>query len=218
MIGAAKIADWDSYAKSFLTVFPSEMLVLNREAVSWMTGDMADFGCGSGKVIPIALDQSQVSSYVGIDMSVQMVKNARMMAGRFPGKKCSIIQGSIESVVLRQVDSALSINSYYTWPNPEIMLSHIHNQLKGNGVFVLATINPSIDMPALLTAAEKELIAHPHWNEFRQHNLDICTSRQVNFVDLDDLINQVRSVGFRVVEAHQRLYGGGLNFLVLKKN
>lgn len=213
-----KIVDWDAYSMSFQSVMPSDMLKLNKEAAQWLNGNVADFGCGGGKLIPFALEQSRVASYTGIDASVKMVKCARWMANQFQHKHCVIIQDRIESVSLQPVDSAVSINSYYTWPNPELVLSHIYEQLKESAFFILATINPLIDMPALLEAAEKELVAHPHWNDFKQHNLDIYNSESINLVEMDYLVGQVRNIGFQLKEVHANLYGGGLNFLVLKKS
>lgn len=211
------ITDWDAYSLSFQSVMPSEMLKLNRETTQWLNGSVADFGCGGGKIIPFVLEQERVTSYTGIDASMDMVERARWMADRFCQKQCNIIHDKIQSVLLPPVDSAVSINSYYTWPDPESVLLHIHKQLKEDALFVLATINASIDMPALLEDAEKELAAHPHWNAFKQHNMDIYASDSINLVSMDSLIGQVRQMGFQIIEAHTNLYKGGLNFLVIKK-
>ena len=132
--------------------------------------------------------------------------------------KAVLVNKAIEDVSLHRTDSALSINSYYVWPDPLKVLVHIHKQLSTGSCFVLATINSSIDMPALLAEAEKELIAHPHGAEFKQHNLGISTSRDINLVDMDTLIGQVRNVGFRVGAAHQNLYDGGLSLVVCYKH
>lgn len=211
------ITDWNAYSRSFQSVMPSEMLRLNTEAAGWMSGRVADFGCGGGKIIPFVLDQSRVTNYTGIDMSADMVRRACWMAEQFPQKPSDIIHARIESVSMEPVDSAVSLNSYYTWPDSLSVLKHIFTQLKKNAVFVLATINPSIDMPRLLARAEMEMVGHPHWDEFKQHNMKICRSPDVNFVSMNELIMQAITVGFEVIEAHQHLYGGGLNFLVLER-
>ncbi len=211
------IADWDAYSLSFQSVMPSQMLNLNREVSSYMFGNVADFGCGGGKIIPFIMDRGNVESYTGIDSSADMVKKARWMAQQFASKPAVIIDNTIEAVDLQEMDSALSINSFYTWGEPERVLSHIFHQLKAGALFVLATINSAIDMPTLLNEAEMELIAHPHWLEFKNHNLSISESDYANFIEMDDLIKQVQNVGFKVEEAHKNLYLGGLNFLVLLK-
>lgn len=214
----SRIANWDAYSVPFTSVMPQQMLRLNQEVASYMRGDVADFGCGGGKIIPFLLTKDTVSSYTGIDSSKDMIERARWMARQYSPGKAILINNKIEDVSLRHTDSALSINSYYVWPDPMKVLAHIHMQLTTGSCFVLATINSSIDMPALLAEAEKELIAHPHWAEFKQHNLGISASRDINLVDMDTLIGQIRYVGFRVRAAHQSLYNGGLSFVVCDKH
>lgn len=209
------IADWDAYSEPFLSVMPSKMLILNKTVAEYATGHVADYGCGAGKIIPFVLAQSQVKSYTGIDASAAMVKRARWVSSQFADKQSTILHSFIEQASLTRVDTAISINSYYAWDNPVMVLQHIRSQLDHGSTFILATINSTIDMQGLLEEAERELIAHPHWQEFKRHNLQIKASDDTNFISLDRLIGQVREVGFQVQEAHCRLYDGGLNFLVL---
>jgi len=211
------IADWDAYAQSFQSVMPSKMLQLNKEVASHVYGNVADFGCGAGKILPFVVNQKSVRSYTGIDLASDMVEKARWMAERFPNKPIKIIENRIEEVTLESVDSAMSINSYYTWLKPASVLAHIYKQIKPGGLFILVTVNPDIDMPGLLQEAEMELVAHPHWEDFKMHNLAIMDSEQANFVDLGTLLSAASESGFRVLEAHQKLYAGGLNFLVLSR-
>ena len=214
-----KIIDWCQYADSFQSVMPEEMIKLNKEAASLMKGRVTDFGCGSGKLLPYVLDEGNVDEYVGVDMSAEMVKGARWMSTQFPQKKSVFVQSSIESYNAQSLaHSAVSINSYYSWPNPVVILEHIFRQLKNNAIFVLATINDRVDMEALLEAAKKDQISNPHWDDFVKHNMDIMKSRDSNLVDLDCLIKQVQGVGFKVTEAHTKFYLGGLNYLILRKS
>ncbi|MBU0499553.1 MAG: class I SAM-dependent methyltransferase [Gammaproteobacteria bacterium] len=209
--------DWDDYAMAFQGIMPSMMLQLNQAVADRMGGDVIDFGCGAAKIAPFILEKTSVRSYTGLDYAPEMVTRARWMLAQFPGKPCVILEGKIEEARLGCHDSALSINSYYAWENPLRALSCIFRALRENGTFVLATPNPLIDMPALLKASERELIAHPYWQRFREQNLAFCGNGTARFIEMDELIAQVRSVGFRVAEAHQKLYMGGLNFLHLEK-
>lgn len=211
------IIDWNQYAAPFQSVMPSEMVRLNRKAAGMLYGNVADFGCGAGKIIPFITSEDAITRYTGIDMSADMVKGARWMAKQFPGKSFEIITSRIESVSIEQVDSAVSINSYYTWDDPLQTLKHISRQIKTGGRLVLATLNHHIDMPALLEEAKKEQIANPYWEVFAKQNLAICESPNTFLISLDELIEQVREVGFSIVKAHADYYGGGLNFLILKK-
>ncbi len=211
------ITDWDDYSQSFQSVMPSQMLALNTEVSEHLQGHVVDFGCGGGKIIPFVTAQSKVRSYTGIDASIDMVKKARWMARQFPEKDATIIHAKIEETSLHPFDSGLSINSYYTWPRPDEILTHIYRSLIPSATFVLATINNRLDMPALLNSAARECIAHPHWEEFCQHNLAIDQSNDIRLLTMDQLIAEVRVIGFAVKEAHQKLYEGGLNLLILEK-
>lgn len=208
---------WDDYAVAFQSIMPSMMLRLNQAVADLMKGDVLDFGCGAAKIAPFVLEKAAVQSYTGLDYSPEMVNRARWLLERFPGKPGLILEGRIEEVTLGTYDSGLSINSYYAWDDPEKTLMLISATLREEGIFVLVTPNPMIDMPNLLKTSEMELIAHPHWERFREQNLAFCENKAARFVDMDELVAQVRTAGFRVVEAHQRLYMGGLNFLHLKK-
>ncbi len=218
MNSAANITDWDDYSLSFQSVMPSQMLALNREVSSYMSGEVADYGCGAGKIIPFLAQQAGVTGYIGIDSAAEMVAKATWMAAKFPQMDSRLICEKIENTTLPPVGSALSINSHYTWPDTKAILQQIYRQLRPGGLFVLATINRNIDMARLLGEAEVEMIAHPHWQQFKDHNMKISQNDGLTLKSLNELISEVQSVGFSVVEAHQKLYLGGLNFLVLEKN
>ena len=210
--------DWNAYAAPFHSVMPSELVTVNRSVAEQLFGSVVDFGCGPGKVIPFALTTNRVNGYLGVDMSPEMVKCARWVASHYPGKPCKIVQAKIEHYSLSsKADSALSINSYYTWPDPMRILRHIASQLKVDGSFVLATINASLDMNALLEEAEKEQLANPYWQDFKRYNQAIFRCNTFNLATLDELVDQVRQVGFVVRDAHTKFYAGGLNYLTLTK-
>lgn len=211
-----KITSWNSYAAPFQSVMPTEMARLNEDAAGRLCGTVADFGCGSGKIIPYISTTEAIDQYIGIDMSPDMIKGAKWMARQFPGKVYRLIVSAIETMRMTPVDSAVSINSLYTWNRPVEVLKHIRLQIKPGGLMVLATINPTIDMPSLLEEARKEQVANPHWEAFARQNMEIYESPEVNLVELDDLVGIVKSVGFAVISAHSDYYGGGLNFLVLR--
>lgn len=211
---SSRVANWDAYANSFSSVMPEQMLRLNRRVASYMSGDVVDFGCGGGKIIPFVLTNNLVTSYTGIDSSRDMIERAGWVASHYAHTKASLVHGTIEDTQPLTSNSALSINSYYVWKNPLSVLQHIHHCLSPGTQFVIATINPDIDMPALLEDAEKELIAHPHWAEFKDHNLKISASSNARFVTLDTLIGELRNVGFCIEEADRKLYEGGLNLVV----
>lgn len=214
MTDTSTITDWDSYAHSFSSVMPYQMVKLNREVASYMHGDVVDFGCGGGKIIPYLMTRSAVTSYTGIDASAQMIQNAKWIANHFSDRRATLIQGRIEDTVPLHWHSAMSINSYYAWNDPLHVLRRIHACLPVNTRFVLATINSDIDMAALLEEAQMELIAHPHWTAFRDHNMQISANTAGRLIDMDMLVRQLSDSGFRIEEATRHLYHGGLSLVV----
>lgn len=209
--------EWDDYSAAFQSVMPSMMLEVNRAVADQMEGDVIDFGCGAAKIAPFVLENQKVTSYTGIDSAPLMVEHAQWMLAQFPEKPGRVLQARVEEVRLEEHDSALSINSFYAWGDPALALDCIQRSLRRGGGFVLVTPNPRIDMPALLEASHKEMIAHPHWETFRAQNLAFCSNPAARFVTMDALVELVRRAGFLIVEAHQRFYQGGLNFLQLRK-
>lgn len=209
-------SDWNSYARLFAAVTTSVQLAVYREACLHLHGKVVDCGCGSAKISPFLADNEQVSSYTGIDYSAEMVTAAEWVVSTLERDSFSIQHSKIEDAVGRY-DSAVSIQSYYTWPEPLVTLQHIADFLVEGGQFVLATPNPSLSLAKLAKDARKELVAHPDFQAFQDYNLQLAANPQANFVSMDALIKQVQQVGFEVVECHQKHFQGGLNFLVLRK-
>ncbi|WP_298610206.1 methyltransferase domain-containing protein [uncultured Thiothrix sp.] len=209
-------SDWNSYARLFAAVTTSVQLAVYREACLHLHGKVVDCGCGSAKIAPFLADNEQVSNYTGIDYSAEMVTAAEWVVSTLERESFSIQHSKIEDAV-GCYDSAVSIQSYYAWPEPLVTLRHIADLLVEGGQFVLATPNPSLSLTKLAKDARKELVAHPDFQAFQDYNLQLAANPQANFVSMDALIKQVQLVGFEVLECHQKHFQGGLNFLVLRK-
>ncbi len=213
---------WNEYAMNFLAVTPSKMLELNKAVASLAYGEVCDFGCGAAKIAPFVLDNAKVTGYTGIDSSTEMVKLARWHLMHFPEKPSQVIQEYLEVINKANIyqkedgfDFGLSINSYYAWDQPEAILTRIYHTLKSNGRFVLVTPNQQLDMEAMLPEARRELVANPYFEGFVDQNRSISENNKAHLVDMDMLVEQVRGVGFKIVEVNQQFYDRGLNFLVL---
>lgn len=209
-------SDWNSYARLFAAVTTSVQLAVYREACLYLRGNVVDCGCGSAKIAPFLVDNEQVSSYTGIDYSAEMVTAAEWVVSTLERNDFGIQHCKIEDAV-GHYDSAVSIQSYYSWPEPLVTLEHIAGLLVEGGQFVLATPNPSLSLVNLAKDARKELVAHPDFQAFQDYNLQLAANPQANFVSMDALITQTQQVGFAVIECHQKHFQGGLNFLVLRK-
>ena len=209
-------SEWNDYADTHLSVLPSLQLTMYKAVSKHLTGRVADFGCGTARITPFLTENEHVSGYLGVDYSENMVKNARWLIDQLNVDNYQIKHSKIEDINDNSFDSALSINSYYTWDDPSKILAHIRASLKPAASFILVTPNKKMDMEKLAKEADKELIGHPHYPIFRQKNLQLAGNEKALFVEMGDLIKQVSSVGFQVVSCHQDFYLGGLNFLHLE--
>lgn len=209
--------EWDQYAASFASVQTSFQRELQLASAAVLSGDVADFGCGSAKIAPFLTDRADVSSYLGIDYCDKMLKIADWLISQFDCPAFTTHHGKIEEYHGKSFDSAVSLNSYYTWPQPQLVLAHIYDLLKPGGTFVLATPNTQLDMQAMGREARKELLTHPHWTTFAQINQTLTDNQDARFIEMNDLVKQVLDIGFVVHSCHQSFYLGGLNFLLLNK-
>lgn len=210
--------DWNDYARVFASVQTQVQRELQQEAVKYLKGSVGDFGCGCAKVGWLLSDSEMIDSYIGIDASIEMINIARESIKEIePINEQSVHHGFIEDYNLTSFDTAVSLNSYYSWPNPLATLKHIYNLIEEGGTFVLATPSKKLDLILLDKQAKKELIGHPDYKKFREHNLKLINNKDANLVEMSELITQVQSVGFKIEACHQEYYCGGLNFLVLSK-
>ena len=211
-------ADWDNYAASHLRITSRFQHELYQACADLMQGEVVDCGCGSGKIAPYLCKNSNVTAFTGIDSSEQMITAASWLLDKLRCPNFKVALGLIEDFVGEGFNAGLSINSFYAWRNPQKTLGCIYKLLAPNSTFVLASTNSTIDMPALLQEAQKELIAHPDFAGFSEQNLAFVNNAHAHFVDIDDLVEQVRSVGFKILECHSHFYLGGINFLHLRKS
>ena len=177
--------EWEAYARAFAAVQTSFQRDLQLASAEWLNGDVADFGCGSAKLAPFLADMTQVSSYIGIDYSHQMIEIANWLIDQFDCPTFTTYEGKIEHYRGKTFDSAVSLNSYYTWPDPLAVLKHIYALLNPGGRFVLATPNPGIDMLAMEKEARKELLTHPDFATFKQSNLALTANPDAQFITMD---------------------------------
>jgi len=213
------VSEWEKYARLHASVTTSFQLAVYKEACKYLSGDIIDCGCGTAKIAPLLVDNKSVTSYTGVDFAEEMVVVSKWMLQKLQQKSFIIEQCKIEELKGKEgyFTSAVSIQSYYSWPDPLLVLSHIYKMLSSDGIFVLVTPNPSLSLEKLAKESEKELIAHPDFEAFKEYNLQLAGNTQANFISMDELISQVQEVGFKVLECNQNHFLGGLNFLVLKK-
>lgn len=213
---AYTVSEWENYARLHASVTTSVQLALYRESCQYLSGSVVDCGCGSAKISPLLAGNESVTAYTGIDYAQEMIAVAQQIVQTLDRSSFTVLHSRIEDVK-GQFNSAVSIHSYYAWPEPVVTLKHIFDMLAEGANFVLATPNPGLCLEKLLQDAEKELVAHPDFGAFKRYNLKLGNNPQANFISMDALIRQTQEAGFKVVECHQRHFAGGVNFLVLRK-
>jgi SAM-dependent methyltransferase len=211
------VNDWDEYAKVFSSVQTSFQRDIQQAAIPHLSGEVADFGCGSAKLAPFLASISSVSGYTGIDYSEAMTKVASWIINQFPHNNFTVVKGKIEEYQDKKFDSGVSINSYQSWPEPIVTLKHIYSLLKKGAKFTLASPNNNQNILNLAKEVDKELIAHPDYARFKELNISLASNTNGNFISMNTLLQQVQSVGFEVIYCHQEYYLGGLNFIVMKR-
>lgn len=211
------ISEWNSYAKLFASVTTSIQINVYKEASSYLTGNVVDCGSGTAKLAPFLAKKADVMSYTGIDFSEEMVESAQWLLQKLERPSFTVRKCKIEDAPESAYSSGVSIQSYYSWPNPVKTLDHIFKILAPNAIFVLATPNKKLNLDLLVDELMPELLTHPFCEPYRDYNLRLVTNPQANFVSMDSLVEQVRKVGFLVESCHQQHFEGGLNFVVLKK-
>ncbi len=213
---------WDSYARVYASVQTSFQHSLLEDAARFMQGRVLDVDCGTAKIIPLIAEQPHIQSYTGIDESEEMLFYADALITAYQNDHQSFTTwcGSLDALTDQSFDAAVSLNGYFSWPDAVAMLSQIYCHLSPDSIFVIATPNASLTrrkMEALDKEAAKDLQFHPHYQEFKNLNLQLVDNPDARFVDMDTLVGELRHVGFKIVECHQQHYLGGMNFVVALK-
>ncbi|GAB2192078.1 hypothetical protein MAH1_36870 [Sessilibacter sp. MAH1] len=212
-----QIEDWNQYANCHAQVTTFVQHEVYVECAQQLNGNVLDIGCATGKLVSYLMSNRNITSYTGIDLSISMVESTKNTISLFNCDNFNAVVGDIETYCDGTYDSAVSIMSYYSWTDPILKLKNIYALLKPGGKFVLATANQAINIAALLEHSRRELVRHPFWNIFKQHNESLAHNNTASFISMGDLARECLSVGFDVESCHQKFYLGGMNFLVLVK-
>lgn len=208
---------WDQYAEAFAIITTHFQSEVYRDIANELHGKVVDFGSGSAKIAPYLCEKHHIKSYTGVDAASVMVTLGNELINRLDISEAKLVHSTIEAFSEVGFDSAVSINSYYSWSEPMTVISCIYASLNFGANFFLVTPNPSLDMPRLLNCAKKEHIMNPAYKDFIDSNINFDKSLCDRFVSMDIIVEQCRKAGFSVVNCHQQYYLGGLNYLKLQK-
>ncbi len=209
--------EWEDYAQSFHSIMPAVMVQLNQFIANELYGDIIDYGCGAGKLVPYLNENASVTSYTGIDFSKEMIELANSVGNCHSNLTTQFVHSDIMLTALPASDCAVSVNSFYSWPKPNDIIDKIYQDLKPGGVFILATLLKSIDMVKLLEEAEPEFINHDYWQAFKSHNLKIMDNPGINLVTITELCDLLERFDFNVLSVDASFYDGGVGLVKVRK-
>lgn len=209
-----KKKEWDQYSPFHLGVLVSIQNEVYEEVSQKIKGKVADMGCGSGRIMGYIKENPDVDSYTGVDFSEDMIKQASWLKEKLEFDEATLMNSKIEHID-GEFDAIISMHSYYAWPNQKKVLEKIYQLLIQGGQFILVTPNNQFDVEKLSQLVSRELLGHPFYEQFLEINHAIA--EKADYFSTDYIIGQVREVGFKVVEAHQKFFLGGATYLQLEK-
>lgn len=210
----SKFDKWDNYSPYHLGVLTSVQHEVYTAVSQKLSGNVADLGCGSGRIMGYIQNNPNVISYTGIDASTEMIKQATWLKEKLSFTKANLINNRIENMK-GTFDSIFTIHSFYTWPDQMKTLDSIRNLLADKGRLIIVTPSNKFDTKKLSEMVNREILGHPYHDDFLKINYDIASNHQ--YASLDDVIGQVRNSGFKVVAAHGKYFLGGASYLELEK-
>jgi ubiquinone/menaquinone biosynthesis C-methylase UbiE len=95
-----------------------------------------DLGCGTGNLLKLASEAG--FSFVGVDFSSEMLKNAKV-------KSKDLVMADLHHLPFRDecADGAVNINVLYQLNRPEEFLMEVHRVLKPGGKVIISTPRPT---------------------------------------------------------------------------
>ncbi len=204
---------WSHYATSFSRITTRYQSTLYRDIAALAHGRVIDFGCGPAKLAPYLAAREKVNSYLGVDACPLMVQLGQQLLSELTVPNYSVTCSTIESLAVNGFDFGVSVNSYYVWQSPLIVLENIRNCLAEGADFILATPNKQLDMDRLMQDSRQDFLLSPDFRDFRDCNKQLANFHDSRFVTLDTLISQLQSVGFAILHCHSHYFDGGLSFI-----
>ena len=111
-----------------------------------------DIGCGGGNTLARMAERVTEGHLVGIDYAETSVEASRAFnAALVESGRMEILHGSVENLPFADAhfDAAVTVESFYFWPNPEACLKEVERVVKPGGTFLLlAEIYERDDLPA----------------------------------------------------------------------
>ena len=136
---AAKGYDESRIVKSFQR--RAQTLVIDKMRLE-RGMNILDLGCGTGwGTIDVALKLEGTGKVIGLDLSEEMITQARQKLAKFTYDNVEFRVGSGSSLDFKSYfDYVLSTNAFHHFDEKEEIFSRVRKSLKDNGIFIIQDI------------------------------------------------------------------------------
>lgn len=217
------IAFWENYAKVYDSITPNFQKHLLSHIGKQSKGNVADFGCGVGKLFSYLSKNENVEKITAIDSSPQMLKYAKQKLDKyFPNNSTQIIEMELNQKNISQLnqkfDTINLINVLYANSNPIEVISQLSNKLNPNGYLCISDMQRKVNSEKLFSRLEKEFSNHPHYNQFIQDNQQLISTLIPKNYDLNELESIItNTTNLQTIEKSDKFYCNSSNYILLQK-
>lgn len=207
---------FNEYARvfaQFTTVYQQEIY---EKIAPRLRGRVLDAGAGCAKLAAFIPQESQVSTYLGVDSSSAMITLGKQLLSTIGRPEFQLEENWIEQTE-GTFDTVVSIQSYYAWKDSMQILSHLHKCTSKGGELLLATASNKLDIELLIRQCSRGCGLHPDWPIYVDYNRMLSALPQGRFVSLDALIGEIRQAGFRITGTDTSLFECGVNLVTAVK-
>lgn len=211
---------WQVYAPIFAKITPKMSRDLLAFASSYCEGRVLDAGCGVGKLFPYLANTGSVTSLLGFDSNLEMLKQAKKMVSSLEGKmefgvdlqECDINDFAYSE---RQFDSVVSLNVVYTLKDHIRFFEGVFKTLNPGGRFIVSSPNREMDMSVLEKIVDDEFKDDGNYALFKECNYYLVGQKFVpNLLDLGEVESLLRNMGFGIESKLNNHYHGH-NFTIV---
>ncbi len=153
-----------------------------------------DVGCGTGNALALMAKENREAEYYGIDISAQMIKNAREKTGNLANFEFKIANSENIPYKDNSFHLVFSSNSFHHYPNPLKALKEIKRVLKDGGTFFLEDACRDVFFPIWLQNIYRQKFEKGH----------------IKYYTTSEITGFLKEAGFKHIKIVKTLKGIGI--------
>lgn len=120
-------------------------------------GPIVELGCGTGQIAEAMLDADPGMTYLGIDLSDEMVRRAERRLSRFGARaRASVATGNSLGLPAAAAAGAFGIDVLHHLPDPVVTLRELGKSVAPDGRVVFLESNPKFPLTTVYALAHRE--------------------------------------------------------------